>query len=34
MHELMTKFTNKRMKVLEIVNLFFPLIKDALWNAT
>jgi hypothetical protein len=30
MLELMTRFTNKRMKVLEIVHLFFPVFKQVL----
>jgi hypothetical protein len=30
MHELMTRFTNKRMEILEIVNLFLPVIKQVL----
>lgn len=30
MHELMTRFTNKRIKILETVNLFLPVIKHVL----
>jgi hypothetical protein len=30
MNELMTRFTNKRLKILETINIFFPAIKHVL----